>query len=64
MCSPRKLYQLTQKFTFKYVVCGKKEVNADLEILVVLLLFYMHYNEELKKVTFEPFIKYLKTKSE
>ena len=64
VCSPRKLYQLTQKFTFKYVVCGKKEVNADLEILVVLLLFYMHYNEELKKVTFEPFIKYLKTKSE
>ena len=61
VCSPRKLYQLTQKFTFKYVVCGKKEVNADLEILVALLLFYMHYNEELKKVTFEPFIKYLKS---
>lgn len=60
--SPVKLYKKVNAFTMKYINTGKRDVFAKekFQRLVSMLMFYIHYIEELKKISYEPFVKYLK----
>ena len=60
--SPVKLYKKVNAFTMKYINTGKRDVFAKEKFLrlVSMLMFYIHYIEELKKISYEPFVKYLK----
>ena len=59
--SPVKLYKKVHTATTEYISTGKRDVftKDKFETLISMLMFYMHYIEDLKKVSFEPFVKYL-----
>ena len=60
--SPVKLYKKVHAITTEYIATGKRDVFSKdkFETIISMLMFYIHYIEDLKKISFEPFVKYLK----